>query len=91
MTADVDRITKTLLSLERAAAERWNKGDVEGPLEIYADDVTYFDPITDTRIDGRPAVAEYFRGLWAGKVRVPRYEMLNPRVDRRRRPCRPDL
>ena len=30
--------------------------------------------------DGLPALAEYFRKLWAGKVNIPRYEMVNPQV-----------
>jgi uncharacterized protein (TIGR02246 family) len=77
---DINTITATILSLERHANERWNNGDVEGPLEIYADDVTFFDPITERRLDGRPAVAEYFRTVWAGKVRIERYQMINPRV-----------
>jgi uncharacterized protein (TIGR02246 family) len=78
--ADADALTTTILSLERAAMDRWNVGDVEGCLELYAEDVTYFDPITDTRIDGWPAVAQYFRTLWAGKVRIPRYEIVEPQV-----------
>lgn len=80
MTTGIDTIAATILSLERGAAERWNKGDVEGPLELYADNVSYFDPITATRLDGRQAVAEYFRSLWAGKVRIARYEVVNPQV-----------
>ena len=78
--ADADTVFVTILSLERAAMDRWNKGDVEGCLEMYAEDVTYFDPITATRIDGWSAVAEYFRTLWAGKVRIPRYEIVNPQL-----------
>lgn len=77
---DVNTITATILSLERRTNERWNSGDVEGALEIYADDVTFFDPITEKRLDGRPAVAEYFRTVWAGKVRIDRYEIINPQV-----------
>lgn len=80
MTADVDTIAATILSLERGALDRWNKGDVEGCLEIYADDVTYFDPITAKRIDGLPAVSEYFRTLWAGELNIPRYEILSAQV-----------
>ncbi len=80
INTEVNAMTATILSLERHANERWNKGDVEGPLEIYADDVTFFDPITEKRLDGRAAVAEYFRTLWAGKVRIERYEMNNPQV-----------
>jgi len=58
MNVDVNRITETILLLERGALDRWNKGDVEGCLEIYADEVSYFDPITEKRLDGRPAVAD---------------------------------
>jgi len=77
---DINTITETILSLERHTNERWNSGDIEGSLDIYADDVTFFDPITEKRLDGREAVAEYFRAVWAGKVRIDRYEMLNPQV-----------
>lgn len=79
MNADGDTIAATILSLERGALDRWGKGDVEGYLEIYADDVSYFDPITAARIDGLPAVADYIRP-WTGKIRVPRYEIINPQV-----------
>ena len=78
--SDSQKITETILSLERSALERWNKGDVERCLEIYADDVTYFDPITDSRFDGLPAVAKYFRTVYAGKLNISRYEILNPQV-----------
>ena len=40
--------------------------------------VTFFDPITAKRLDGRPAVAEYFRAVWAGNVRIERQEIINP-------------
>ena len=77
---DSDAIAQTIISLEHQALNTWNKGDIEGQLKFYADDVTYFDPITATRLDGLPPVAEYFRTVWAGKVNIPRYEMLNPQV-----------
>ncbi len=73
-------IHQTILSLERSALDCWNKGDIEGQLKFYADDVTYFDPLTATRLDGWQALAEYFRTFWAGKVRIARSEILNPQV-----------
>lgn len=79
MNTDGDKIAASILSLERGALDRWGKGDVEGYLEIYADDVSYFDPITAARIDGLSAVADYIRP-WAGKIRVPRYEIVNPQI-----------
>ena len=42
--------------------------------------MTYFDPLTATRLDGWQALAEYFRTFWAGKVRIARSEILNPQV-----------
>ena len=79
MTTDVAAIAGTVLSLERGALDRWSQGDVEGYLDIYADDVTYFDPVTAVRIDGLPAVQAYLRP-WAGKIRIRRFEILNPQV-----------
>lgn len=81
MNTNTGTIAQTIISLERQALDTWNKGDIEGQLRFYTDDVTFFDPITAARLDGRAAVAEYFRALWAGKVHIPRYEMINPRVD----------
>ena len=71
--------TNEILLLERAALDRWGKGDPGGFLELYAADVSYFDPVTAKRIDGHQAMVDYYRP-WFGKVRVTRYELLNPQV-----------
>ena len=73
--ANLDQI----LMLERAALDRWGKGDPGGFLELYANDITYFDPLTARRIDGHQAMADYYEP-WAGKIQIPRYEVLNPEV-----------
>src|SRR5207302_196864 len=44
-----------------------------------AEDVTYFDPVTAARINGLAAMTEYYRP-WTGKIKVDRYEILNPVV-----------
>src|SRR5512147_2730445 len=36
-----------ILALERRALDRWGKGDPGGFLELYAADITYFDPATE--------------------------------------------
>ena len=66
-----------IVALERAALDRWGRGDPGGFLELYADDITYFDPTTAARVDGHAAMAAYYRP-WAGRMYIPRYEMLNP-------------
>ena len=68
-----------IISLERAALDRWGHGDPGGFLDLYGTDISYFDPQTAARIDGHEAMVEYYRP-WTGKISIARYEMLNPRV-----------
>ena len=69
----------TILALERAALDRWGKGDPTGFLEISAPDVVYFDPYLERRIDGLDALTRYYEAL-RGKVHVDRYELINPKA-----------
>jgi ketosteroid isomerase-like protein len=70
---------KQIVTLERVALDRWCKGDPSGYLEISAEDIVYFDPFQDRRIDGRQTLAKYYEAL-RGKVSADRYELLNPLV-----------
>src|SRR3989442_3779394 len=71
-----------IIALEKAALDRWGKGDPQGYLETYAPDVTYFDPTRDGRVDGLAAMKEFLNPM-AGKIKIDRYEMIGPRVQRR--------
>ena len=81
MTSSVDARTSTdqILRLERGALDRWGKGDPGGFLDVYAPDISYFDPATASRLDGHPAMVDYYRP-WVGKIQIARYEMLNANV-----------
>ncbi len=70
-----------IISLERTALDRWGKGDPTGFLEIYAPEITYFDVGTERRLDGHAAMTAYYRPL-TGKIKVSRYEMIDPKVQR---------
>ena len=72
-------ITAQIVSLERAALNRWGSGDPGGFLELCAPDITYFDPGTAARIDGHGAMNAYY-APWVGKIQIVRFEMLNPHV-----------
>lgn len=72
-------IADAVIALERAALERWGKGDPSGFLEISAPDVVYFDPYLERRIDGLPALTAWYESL-RGKIFMERYELLNPHV-----------
>jgi uncharacterized protein (TIGR02246 family) len=74
-TVDVNDI----VAMERAALDRWGKGDPEGYLEIMAPEVTYFDPMQEKRLDGLEAMKRMLAPI-VGKVSVSRYEMIDPRV-----------
>ncbi len=68
-----------LLAMERAALDRWAVGDPSGFLEISAPDVTYFDSFLERRLNGIEELSRYYESL-RGKVRVDRYELVDPRV-----------
>lgn len=70
---------ETIIALERAALDRWGKGEPQGYLELYARDITYFDPQRQKRVDGLNAMKEILLPL-TGKIKVDRYEMIAPRV-----------
>ena len=75
----VHTTAEEILLLERAALDRWGKGDPGGFLDLYGADISYFDPLTAARIDGHQAMEAYYRP-YAGQIHVSRYEMLDPQV-----------
>jgi ketosteroid isomerase-like protein len=79
MIIDETATVAEIIALERTALDRWGLGDPGGYLEIYAETITYFDPVIAARIDGLPAMTEYYRP-WIGQIRVDRYDMINPQV-----------
>jgi ketosteroid isomerase-like protein len=76
---DRDATATQILALERAALDRWGKGDPGGYLDLSAAGVTYFDPLVAIRVDGVAALADYYRPV-TGTIAVDRYVMLNPHV-----------
>ena len=71
----------TIVALERGALDRWGRGDPQGYLDLYARDVTYFDPMRDKRIDGFDAMKQALEPI-KGLVKIDRYEMIDPQVYR---------
>ncbi len=68
-----------IIAMEKAALDRWGKGDPDGFLEISAPEVVYFDPYLEMRIDGLDALRALYETI-RGKVHFDRFELLNPRV-----------
>ena len=79
---DNDFDPNDIIALERGALDRWGRGDPHGYLEIMAPEVTYFDPTQDARVDGLKAMTDLLVPF-IGKIRVDRYDMINPVVQHR--------
>ncbi|MGA9071804.1 MAG: nuclear transport factor 2 family protein [Terracidiphilus sp.] len=75
----VDEVSLQLIQIERAALDRWGRGDPDGFLEISAPDVTYFDPFLPEGIHGLGALRQYYAQL-RGKIFVECDEMIDPKV-----------
>ena len=72
-------VDSTLVNIERTALTRWGNGDPSGYIELASDDISYFDPGLEKRIDGKAAYKELLTPL-VGKIHIPRFEMRNLRV-----------
>jgi hypothetical protein len=72
-------ITKEIIALEKEALGRWGKGDPSGFLEISAEDVCYFDPFIEMRVDGKKQLSVLYEEI-RGKIQIDRFELLNPKV-----------
>lgn len=68
-----------LIKMEKAALDRWGKGDPDGFLEICAPDVVYFDPYREERVDGLKALTALMETI-RGQVYLDRFELINPLV-----------
>ena len=74
-----ESIATHIVELERAALERWGKGDPSGFEEISTPEVTYFDPFTETRLDGIETLRSWY-DLIRGKIHIERFEIIEPHV-----------
>jgi len=74
-------VSAEIIALERAALDRWGKGDPQGYMDRFAPGITYFDPAVEKRIDDLAAMRAYLAPL-TGKIGISRYDMLAPKVQR---------
>lgn len=68
-----------LIEKEKAALDRWAKGDTSGYTELGAENITYFAEGSDTLIVGFKAF-KAANDVIDGQFTIPRYEMIEPQV-----------
>lgn len=80
----IDSVLEELVAIERSALDRWIRLDPSGYVGLFAPEVTYFDPTTDTRVNGLEAMQIRLAPIKDLKLPFtdPRYEMLDPMVQR---------
>jgi catechol 2,3-dioxygenase-like lactoylglutathione lyase family enzyme len=74
-----EQVAAAIIAMERAALDRWGKGDPSGFLEISAPDVVYFDNTIERRLDGLATLTSHYEKL-RGQIFMDRYELVNPNV-----------
>ncbi len=79
LVAEEQKAALTIIALERAALDRWTKGDPSGFLDISAPDISYYDASVPRRLDGLAALTRLYEGL-RGQVNIPTFNMLDPKV-----------
>ena len=72
-------IASVVIDMERGALERWGNGDPSGFLEISAEDVVYFDPFQERRLNGLAELRELYESI-RGQVQIASFEMIDPVV-----------
>jgi uncharacterized protein (TIGR02246 family) len=77
-----ETVLAEVVALERGALDRWVKLDPQGYLDLYAQDVTYFDPTTEQRVVGLEAIQKRLAPIRDLKPPFSdaRYELIEPRV-----------
>lgn len=75
----MESTASTILALERAALDRWGKGDPGGLLELVASDVSYIDPIQQRPLRNRGELKELYDQI-RGMIKIESSEIVNARV-----------
>lgn len=80
----MDSLSEEIIVLERSALDRWIMFDPQGYLDLYAPEVTYFDPNQEKRTDGLEAMKTLLAPIksFKGTIRDPHYEMVAPKIQR---------
>ena len=68
-----------IIALETQALELWNNGNPDGFLALSSDDVVYFDPFCEYKLEGKRALEDVYNSI-RGTIKVDSYQMVKPVV-----------
>ncbi len=79
-TDDERRLAEELIDKERAALDKWFKGDTSGYAELWSRrSFTYFDGLAAQRVENHETIEQTLQAI-QGKLFADSYDFRNPRV-----------
>jgi ketosteroid isomerase-like protein len=78
-TQDMSPLEKQIVQIEKDALEKWYQGDPAAYIAIMGNDIGYFEPSLEKRLDGREPLKKMYEAL-RGKVHADKFDMLNTKV-----------
>lgn len=75
----MDKVEMLIIDFERAALAQFGRGEIDGPLGLCDEQITYFDPYLKHRIEGRNALAAHYEPA-RGQSQYAHFDLLDPRV-----------
>lgn len=76
---DSGDIGAAIIALETQALEQWNNGNPDGFIALSSNEVVYFDPALENKLEGKKALEAYYDKV-RGKVKIDNYRMIKPVV-----------
>lgn len=79
-TPEESALAQHIISLEKAALDKWFKGDTSGYEELWSKhSFTYFDGVVTERVDDHATIAAFLKTI-DGKLFADSYDFHSPRV-----------
>ncbi|NLS97801.1 MAG: nuclear transport factor 2 family protein [Planctomycetaceae bacterium] len=76
---EMGSLEKKIVQMEKEALEKWYAGDPSAYIALMGDDIGYFEPGLEKRLDGAESLKNMFEAL-RGKIHADKFDMLNTRV-----------
>lgn len=73
------QVEKEIIEIEKSLLDEWGKGHTMIFPDNSADEITYFDPSLEKRINGKTEFIKLLKPI-ENKFGIERYEMLDPKV-----------
>jgi hypothetical protein len=72
-------LEKQIVDIKKNALGKWYQGDPSAYIGIMGNDIGYFEPSLEKRLDGREPLRKMYE-VFRGKAHAEKFDMLNTRV-----------